>query len=195
MKNFHVRRAKIHGDKYLNFRCTDCGNCCSDTLVPITDLDIKRIMEGTGLKPFDICTFYKSEDFEDKGDGLEFANLDSGRRTLGLRKKFDKENDRDSCIFFKENRCSIYESRPVTCRVWPFTLAFDATGKRVTKVSINDALPCPFELDGKNTLPELVSVWNWDDRQDATWSAKVREWNRTHTAGTEEEFLKYLGLM
>jgi Fe-S-cluster containining protein len=163
--------------------------------VPITDEDIRRLMKGTGLSPFDICTFYKAEDFEDKGEGLEFANLDGGLRTLGLRKKFDKDNDRDSCKFFKDNRCSVYESRPVTCRVWPFTLAFDATGKRVTKVSINDSLPCPFELDGKNTVPELVSVWNWDDRQDASWSSKVKEWNRTHSTGTEEEFLTYLGLM
>ena len=26
------------------------------------------------------------------------------------------------------------------------------------------------------------------------WSAKVKEWNRTHSTGTEEEFLHYLGL-
>ena len=195
MKSMHVRRAKINGDKYLKFRCTECGNCCSDTLVPITDEDMRRMVKGTGLDPFDICSFYKADDFEDKGEGLEFANLDGGPKTLGLRKKFDKDNDRDSCKFFKDNRCSVYESRPVTCRVWPFTLSFDATGKRVSKVSINDSLPCPYELDGKNTVSELKAVWDWDDRQDSSWSAKVKEWNRTHTAGTEEEFLKYLGLL
>jgi Fe-S-cluster containining protein len=195
MKAMHVRRPKIQGEKFLGFRCTECGNCCSDTLVPITDEDVRRLMKGTGLPAQDICTFYKSEDFEDKGEGLEFANLDGGRKTLGLRKKFDKDNDRDSCKFFKDNRCSVYESRPVTCRVWPFTLAFDSTGKRVTKLSINDALPCPYELDGKNTVSELTATWNWDDRQDGAWSKKVRQWNTDRTAGSEEEFLKFLGLM
>jgi Fe-S-cluster containining protein len=194
MNAYHARRPKFHGEKFAKFRCTECGNCCSDTIVPITAEDVKRMMDGTGLKALDICTFYKSEDFDDAGDGLQFANLDGGRRTLGLRKRFDKENDRDSCAFFKDNRCSVYESRPVTCRVWPFTLSFDATGKRVTKLSINPALPCPYELDGKSSLSSAVANWRWDDRQDEVWQAKVSEWNRTHSAGTEEEFLVFLGL-
>lgn len=192
---FYARRPKFHGEKYLKFRCTECGNCCSDTIVPISHLDVQRLMQGTGLKATDLCTFYTPKDFDDGGDSLEFANLDGGRFTLGLRKRFDKENDRDSCAFFKDNRCSVYESRPVTCRVWPFTLSFDASGKRVTSLSINPALPCPYELDGKNTLSQVMADWNWDDRQDGEWSAKVREWNRTHTKGTEEEFLAYLGLL
>jgi len=195
MNAYHARRPKFHGEKFTQFRCTECGNCCSDTIVPITAEDVRRMIDGTGLMALDICTFYKAEDFDDEGSGLEFANLDGGRRTLGLRKRFDKENDRDSCAFFKDNRCSVYESRPVTCRVWPFSLSFDASGKRVTKMSINSALPCPYELDGKSSLSSAVANWRWDDRQDEVWQSKVREWNRTHSAGTEEEFLKYLGLL
>lgn len=195
MNAYHARRPKFHGEKFTKFRCTECGNCCSDTIVPITAEDVRRMIDGTGLKALDICTFYKAEDFDDEGSGLEFANLEGGRRTLGLRKRFDKENDRDSCAFFKDNRCSVYESRPVTCRVWPFSLSFDATGRRVTKLSINPALPCPYELDGESSLSSAVANWRWDDKQDEVWQAKVREWNRTHSTGTEEEFLAYLGLM
>jgi Fe-S-cluster containining protein len=190
-----VRRAKLHGEKYLKFRCTECGNCCSDTIVPVSHEDVARLMKGTGLKARDVCAFYKTEDFDDAGEGLQWINLDGGRRTLGLRKRFDKENDRDACGFFKDNRCSVYEHRPVTCRVWPFTLGFDATGKRLTRLSINPALPCPYELDGKNTVPELLAHWRWDDRQDVAWEAKVVEWNRTHSVGTEEEFLAFVGLL
>lgn len=185
----------MQGEKYLKFRCTECGNCCSDTIVPISHLDLKRLIEGTGLKALDICTFYAPDDFDDKGSGLQFANLDGGRYTLGLRKRFDKENDRDSCSFFKDNRCSVYEHRPVTCRVWPFTLGFDSTGKRVTSLSINAALPCPYELDGKNTVSQLAANWSWDNKQDDVWGARVAEWNRTHSKGSEEEFLTFLGLM
>jgi len=195
MNPYHARRPKFHGEKYLKFRCTECGNCCSDTIVPVTDEDVRRMMHGTGLKAGDVATFYKKSDFDDGGEGLEFANLDGGRRTLGLRKRMDKENGREACKFFKDNRCSVYEHRPVTCRVWPFTLRFDATGRRLSHLSINGSLPCPYELDSKNTVSELVATWRWDDRQDAAWSAKVKEWNRTHTAGSEADFLAYLGLM
>lgn len=195
MNPYHARRPKFHGEKYLKFRCTECGNCCSDTIVPVTDEDVRRIMQGTGLGAAEVATFYKTTDFDDKGEGLQFVNLDGGRRTLGLRKRMDKENDREACKFFKDNRCSVYKDRPVTCRVWPFTLRFDATGRRLSSLSVNSSLPCPFELDGKSTASELVANWKWDDRQDETWSAKVREWNRTHTKGKEQEFFSYLGLV
>lgn len=195
MNPYHARRPKFHGEKYLKFRCTECGNCCSDTIVPITDDDVKRMMEGTGLKATDIATFYKSSDFDDGGEGLEFANLNGGRRTLGLRKRMDKENGREACKFFKDNRCSVYKDRPVTCRVWPFTLRFDASGRRLSSLGINTSLPCPYELDGKNSVSELVATWRWDDRQDDVWKEKVGIWNRSHSAGSELEFLKYLGLV
>lgn len=190
-----VRRSKFNGEKYLKFRCTECGNCCSDTIVPISHEDVLRLMKGTGWKASELVAFYTENDFDDKGEGLQFINLDGGRRTLGLRKRFDKENDRGSCAHFKDNRCSVYEHRPVTCRVWPFTLSFDAAGRRLTRLSINPALPCPFELDGSNSVPELVANWRWDDRQDDAWAAKVKEWNRTHTQGTEEDFLRFVGLL
>jgi len=28
--------------------------------------------------------------------------------------------DRESCIFLKDKRCSVYEGRPTQCRTWPF---------------------------------------------------------------------------
>jgi Fe-S-cluster containining protein len=195
MNPYHARRPKFHGEKYLKFRCTECGNCCSDTIVPVTDEDVRRIMEGTGLKAGQVATFYTKKDFDDGGEGLQFVNLDGGRRTLGLLKRMDKENGREACEFFRDNRCSVYKDRPVTCRVWPFTLRFDASGRRLSSLSVNPSLPCPFELDSKNTVSELVADWRWDDRQDESWSAKVREWNRTHTAGSVEEFFSYLGLI
>jgi Fe-S-cluster containining protein len=191
---YHARRPKFHGEKFLKFRCTECGNCCSDTIVPVCDEDVRRLMKGTGLKASEIAAFYTKEDFDDLGEGLEFINLDKGRRTMGLLKRNDKENGRDACHFFRANRCSVYEHRPVTCRVWPFTLRFDASGRRLSSLAINASLPCPYELDGKNTPSELVANWRWDDRQDEAWKERVREWNRTHSQGSHDQFFAFLGL-
>jgi hypothetical protein len=41
----------------------------------------------------------------------------------------------------------------------------------------------------------MVATWRWDDRQDDSWGAMVSEWNRAHSAGTEDEFLKHCGLL
>ncbi len=194
MNPYHARRPRMRGERYLKFRCTECGNCCSDTIVPVTDEDVRRLAAGMGLKAADVATLYRESDFDDKGEGLQFANLEGGRRTLGLLKRQDRANGREACRFFVGDRCSAYAHRPVTCRVWPFTLGFDASGRRVSSLSINPALPCPYELDGRNTVAELAADWRWDDRQDAAWAAKVSAWNRAHSTGTRDEFFAFLGL-
>jgi len=48
--------------RYLNFRCTGCGNCCRNTVVCITDGDIRRIVEGTGKSPRDFVCFYTHDE-------------------------------------------------------------------------------------------------------------------------------------
>ncbi len=189
-----ARKTAIRGEKFLKFRCTDCGNCCTDTIVPVTSEDVARLVKGTGLAAADVAQFYKASEFEDEGVGLHFVKLDVGSRVMGLKKRFDEKDEREACKFFKDNRCSVYEHRPVTCRVWPFTLSFDETGKRLSRLEINDALPCPFELDGSNDPAKLISDWKWDDKQDDTYEAIVKAWNLEHAGGTEEQYFAFLGL-
>jgi Fe-S-cluster containining protein len=190
-----AKRKKFSGEKLLNFRCTDCGNCCTDTIVPVTHLDLKRLMLGTKLKPSEIVEFYKSSEFADDGEGLHFVELDMGRRVMGLKKRFDEKEQKEGCKFYLDQRCTVYEHRPVTCRVWPFTLSLDDEGRRITKMEINDALPCPFELDGKNQPKDLIRNWKWDDNQDEEWEVSVKNWNLGHKGGSPEAFFKFLCLI
>src|SRR5258705_1029516 len=134
MATFLARKKKFQGEKFLKFRCTDCGNCCTDTIVPVTPQDLHRLQKGIGLPAGEIAEFYKSSEFEDEGEDLHFVRLDIGPRVLGLKKRFDEKDEREACKFFLDNRCSVYEQRPVTCRVWPFTLSLDSTGKRLTRM-------------------------------------------------------------
>ena len=194
MATLLAKRKKFSGEKFLKFRCTDCGNCCTDTIVPITHLDVKRMMLGTKLPATEIVEFYKASEFADEGEGLHFAELDMGRRVMGLKKRFDEKEERESCKFYLDQRCTVYEHRPVTCRVWPFTLSMDSSGKRLTKMEINNALPCPFELDGKNDPKQLIKNWDWDDHQDEEWEKSIKGWNAEHAGGSVEDFFKYLCL-
>ena len=194
MATMMARRKKFHGEKFLKFRCTECSNCCTDTIVPITHIDVARMIKGTKLRADEIAEFYKSSEFSDGGEGLHFATLDIGKRVMGLKKRYDEADQREACKFFLGGRCSVYEHRPVTCRVWPFTLSFDSTGKKLSRIEINRALPCPYELDGKNESKDLIHDWNWDDQQDDEWSKMVKRWNEERKGGTADEFFDFMGL-
>jgi Fe-S-cluster containining protein len=185
---------KFWGEKYLGFRCTHCGNCCSDTIVPIALDDLRRLTRGTGLAADAIVSFYGRDEFQCGGSGLLFVELDVGPRTMGLRKRRDARNGRDACEFFKRDRCSVYEHRPVTCRIWPFTLGLDDRG-HLTRLEVNRAVECPHEMDGVVDRHELVRDWRLDDRQDARFRRVVDRWNRRHRGGSATAFLAFLGFV
>ena len=73
-----------------------CGKCCHNTEMPLTEEDIKRI-ESLG---------YDRRDFTVKIDGIYRLRNVNGR-----------------CFFLDEdNRCKIYEYRPLGCRIYPIVL-------------------------------------------------------------------------
>jgi Fe-S-cluster containining protein len=91
--------------KGIAFHCLRCGLCCKDRsykprLILALRSEVLRISERTGLRL------------------EEFAEA-SGKRTYDylLKKRQD-----GSCIFLRDNSCSIYELRPLVCRFYPFSL-------------------------------------------------------------------------
>ncbi len=88
-------------EKGLAFKCTGCGVCCSKEpgYVWLTEVDIEKFT--TDLK-------LSRKDFLDK-----YTRLVYGRYSLIEKPNYD-------CIFLKENRCSVYASRPKQCRQFPF---------------------------------------------------------------------------
>ena len=74
------------------FRCTICGECCQ-LEVFLTDADIERIRRGLGAEVLDMS---------------------------GDRGTLTAHEERAACRFLKGDRCSIYEFRPLQCRLYPF---------------------------------------------------------------------------
>ena len=87
----------------LQFRCTQCGNCCSGFpgFVWVNDDELRAIAEHTGKSIGEIR--------------LMHTRLYAGRLSLS-------EFANGDCTFFdpKTRGCSIYEARPIQCRTWPF---------------------------------------------------------------------------
>ena len=89
----------------IRFECQGSGNCCvsrnSYGYVYLSKDDLKRFS-----KYFKISL----KNFKDK-----YCQTTDGFIHLVEKPEFE-----GNCIFLKEKKCSVYESRPSQCRTWPF---------------------------------------------------------------------------
>lgn len=88
-----------HEKTFQKIDCLDCANCCKTTSPIFRDVDIKRIAKYLRMK---------------EGHFIDqYLNMDD-------------ENDyvlkQSPCAFLgADNKCSIYEYRPLACREYPHT--------------------------------------------------------------------------
>ena len=90
----------------VSFDCKLCGRCCGDTEdhtrhVLLLKVDAKRITNQTNL------------------DVSEFADEVEGSEPYVYEMK---KPENGQCFFLKNSRCTIYNSRPLICRFYPFQL-------------------------------------------------------------------------
>ena len=174
--------------KLLKFNCTGCGNCCKDTVVCVTDADVQRIIDGTGREARSFVQFYDEEEVALSKRSPFWIALNKKKVVMGLKWI------RGHCMFLdKENRCTIYEHRPVTCRQHPFDIQLSETGA-VTRLTLSRVVDCPHDWSGHLTRRGLRSLLCWNDRQTVRYFAKVRTWNSMQQQEqTTAKFLEFLG--
>ena len=99
-----------------------------------------------------------------------------------------------ACIFLDDDdRCTIYEDRPVTCREHPFEIELSES-RAVIDIAISDIVECPHDWDGKLTKRELCTVVTWNERQSDPFLEKIKAWNRRRAGSkTRPAFLRWLG--
>jgi Fe-S-cluster containining protein len=181
---------------YLKFRCTGCGNCCKDPLLPLTDADVRRIQARTGDAAADIVRWVDRQGIDMDDEPEAFAMLRQGKRVMVLR------HENGGCRYLgDDNRCTIYSSRPLGCRIYPFDPEFTSQGK-LKRLTIIKATPCPHEMDGHTDPEDLRKLDERYQTAHSDYNDKVAEWNREQAkrvrAGrarqTAREFLTFLGL-
>lgn len=181
--------------RLLRFRCTGCGNCCKEPLLPLTDTDLRRIAQRTGDRPEDIVRWVDRHgiDMDDEPEG--FVMLRQGKRVMVLR------HQRGACRYLgPDDRCTIYTSRPLGCRIFPFDPTFKSDGK-LRHLKLIQAADCLYELDGKNDVDELRKLHERTERANEAWYATIADWNREQakrkragrTARTARDFFAFLG--
>lgn len=92
---FHIQHEKA----FQKIDCLDCANCCKTTSPIFRDVDIKRISKQLRVKEKQFIETYL---------------------------RFDEESDyvlkQSPCAFLgNDNKCTIYEFRPLACREYPHT--------------------------------------------------------------------------
>lgn len=173
--------------RLLRFRCTCCGNCCREPIALVTDEDIRRIVRHTGRTAGNVVEFYTSDEIEWSLSNPGWIRLRNDQRIMGLRR-----NERGCRFLGRDDLCTIYEFRPVTCRRYPFNVEFDDRGG-VEFLGISDAVECPYELDGENSLMQIKAVCDWEESEEQAYFKRLESWNRRERAGGTREFLRYLG--
>ena len=87
----------------LRFECQpDCGKCCTNEAregsVFLEAFDVERLARRLGITP----QAFAAELTTGEDDERELAQRDG------------------ACVFLEEGRCTVYEDRPIQCRVYPF---------------------------------------------------------------------------
>lgn len=117
-------------EKGLFFQCKKCGKCCTgfSGFVWLCKEDIQNISsflnipKETFLKKYTLKAFGK----------------------ISLKEILPSY----SCIFFKNNKCTIYKVRPIQCQTYPFWPSLLSSEKDWTNAQKN----CPGMLDKKNKI-------------------------------------------
>jgi Fe-S-cluster containining protein len=182
--------------KNLKFRCTGCGNCCKEPLLPLTRGDLLRIIARTGDDSADIVQWVDRNGIDMDDEPEAFVKLRPGKRVMVLR------HQRGRCRYLgPDDRCTIYRSRPLGCRVFPFDPEFSTRGKLLRLQLNEEATECPYELDGSNRVDELRRLNERYEKANAEHHEFVAAWNRLQrarvrkgaAAATGADFLTFLG--
>jgi Fe-S-cluster containining protein len=156
---------------------------------------LARLATATESDPLTLVKFVRHSEIDMDHEPEGFVLLKQGRRVMVLK------HVRGGCMYLdKENRCTVYEHRPLGCRVFPLDPTFSKSGKLV-RLTLIEASECPYELDGKQSINEMQSLNSRYDAATELYHAKIASWNRLqrrrkrqgHRLQGARQFLNFLG--
>jgi Fe-S-cluster containining protein len=190
-----VKRNVTARPPLLKFRCTGCGNCCRDPLLPLTSADLHRIVNNSRIAAAEVISWVPCRDIDLTSGSENFASLRAGLRVMVMRRQ------RGGCRFLgSDDRCRIYSLRPLGCRIFPFDPDFGRNGKLV-RLRMIDATECNCEMAGTNSIHDLRRLHQATELELAAYHTQVADWNRAQrrrrrrgqAALPATEYLRFLG--
>jgi len=129
----------------VRFDCQQCGACCRVNHAALTYGEVKRLTSRL-----------RRDDFYEQGS---IAHPLYGISYSGCRLAYAEGH----CTFLtNENKCQIYDRRPLICRTYPFAITIAKDGKicvgMAGQVVEGNETVCPGFFPGEVTLNELWSL-------------------------------------
>ncbi|MBI2424001.1 MAG: YkgJ family cysteine cluster protein [Candidatus Hydrogenedentes bacterium] len=171
------------GRDSVQFQCHHCGHCCTEVVCLPTPWDVVRIVRDTGFNPYDFLEFLTPDEITgvDEGDP-SWLSVGGERYMMALRR------DAKGCFFLdkKTRYCSIYESRPILCRLYPFKLEETRDGA-FKGFSLHTDVGCPRNRDGKVETAPLYALYLEDSGHHSDYDDLVEVFNRDAYSGKKPE--------
>jgi Fe-S-cluster containining protein len=182
---------------HLRFRCTGCGNCCRDLRVPLTDADVRRLVDATGRTASQIVSWLPTREVDLIGEpgSLVLLNHDAGHALMVLAQQ------EGACVFLDaEERCVAYSARPGNCRLYPFAASFGRRGG-IRSLRLLAGTQCDHARDGENDVHALRFADERRWAEHGSYLARISLWNRGQRHRSligrrmrgAREFLQFLG--
>jgi Fe-S-cluster containining protein len=161
-------------DDAFNFKChpgIDCFNSfCKDVTILLTPVDVVRLRRAINLTSMDFLDLYTHR----------LISRKSGLLSVALKMI---EDEAKKCPFVKDQRCSVYDARPYSCRLYPLD-----TAEGVEYSFIADASRCHGLRESEEWTVERwrkdQDLYAYDDLDhnlkdvmaaDALWEAKIED--------------------
>jgi Fe-S-cluster containining protein len=110
---------------------------------------------------------------------------------------------RGGCHFLgADDRCTIYASRPLGCRIFPFDPTF-GKDRKLRRLQLIQATDCQYELDGTNDADAMRELHQRHESTTARYQERIVLWNREQNrrkrqgraAQTARDFLTFIGVL
>ncbi len=128
---FHNAHEKV----FEKYDCLSCGNCCKKIPPIVRDADIRRISAYLRMKPGDFQENFLKWDEDD-----------------------DMVMNSSPCPFLEaDNRCRIYDHRPLACSEYPHTDRVRMY--QILELTERNSRICPAIRDILELIKEKVTIW------------------------------------
>ncbi|MCP4667541.1 MAG: YkgJ family cysteine cluster protein [Deltaproteobacteria bacterium] len=121
-----LKKTRMHDDDVFQFSCSKgvpCfTQCCRDVTIILTPYDVLRLKNGLGIS---------SDEFLD----LYTIILSKSNRLIPMVVLEMNEEDDKKCPFVTEKWCTVYNHRPLPCRMFPLDMHDDGTFGFITDSS------------------------------------------------------------
>lgn len=172
------------------FRCTGCGKCCTEVWVNVTDADVRRLCDLTGLSAGEVVQFPDIEAVEGTVDEDGWVAFGPDPKDAGLM-TLRSDPATGACRFLVDDRCSVYEARPLACRLYPWDVEITPAGP---KVGLDIFTECPHEEDGSLDVHKLIDEYELDEDERQAYEERIWEWEANGAPEDPLEFLRFLEL-